>query len=280
LVARLRDARAAVVAHDIMFPERDRGGERADAAFADTLRDGGVILGYGVTFDNAGATRHQCVLHPFSTALVQRGGEMDASPFFSATSAVCSLPLLAHAANASGFLNGAPDSDGILRRVPLLVELDGRVYPNLALAAVSSVTNARDALLQVSNDNRMTLTLGERQVPLDGKSNLLLGFRGEKRTFPYLSAADILDGRVGTEVIADRIVFVGTTALGTREVVATPLATLFVGVEVQATVADNLLQGDFIRRPEYQSGIESLVTLVSGGAVAMLIANHGFRVGA
>jgi adenylate cyclase len=279
LVARLRDARAAVVALDIMFPEPDRSGESADVAFANTLRGGGVILGYGLMFDLAATTRHQCVLHPFSTAVVQRADVIDASPFFQATSAVCSMPLLAQAANASGFMNGAPDSDGILRRVPLLVELDGRVYPNLALAAVSAVTNARDALMQVSNDNRTTLTLGERQVPLDGKSNLLLRFRGEKHTFPYLSAADILDGRIGSEAIADRIVFVGTTALGTREVVATPLDTLFVGVEVQATVADNLLEDAFIRRPEYPSGIESLVTLTSGAAVAVLIATCGFSVG-
>ena len=51
--------------------------------------------------------------------------------------------------------------------------------------------------------------------------------------------------------LRDKIVFVGTTALGTREVVATPLDTLFAGVEVQATVADNLLQQDFIHRPEH-----------------------------
>ena len=72
--------------------------------------------------------------------------------------------------------------------------------------------------------------------------------RGEKRSFPYLSAADVLSGAVPREALRDKIVFVGTTALGTREVVATPLDTLFAGVEGQATVADNLLQQDFLRR--------------------------------
>ena len=61
--------------------------------------------------------------------------------------------------------------------------------------------------------------------------------------------------------------FVGTTALGTREVVATPLDTLFVGVEVQATVADNLLQQDFIRRSQFGTVLEGLVVLVLGVAV-------------
>ena len=79
-------------------------------------------------------------------------------------------------------------------------------------------------------------------MPLDGKSNLLLRYRGKKRTFPYLSAADVLSGQVPADAVRGKIVFVGTTALGTREVVATPLDTLFAGVEVQATVADNLLR--------------------------------------
>ena len=280
LVARLREAGASVVALDIMFPEPQRGDARADAVFAETLRGGGVILGYGLTFGPPMMDSPPCVLHPFSTAVVQRGGDdTDASPFFRATGAVCSLAMLAEAAGASGFLNAAPDRDGILRRVPLLAELHGRVYPSLALAAVTTLTGAPDALVQVANDNATSLALDEQQVPLDGKGNLLVRFRGEKRTFRYVSAADVLDSRIRRETFGGRIVLVGTTALGTREVVATPLDTLFVGIEVQATVADNLLQGDFIRRPEHQGAIESGLTLASGLGVALLVATRGVSLG-
>ena len=69
------------------------------------------------------------MLHPVGVAIVQPPDETGDAPFFHATGVVCSLPMLAQAAGASGFLNAAPDSDGILRRVPLLAELDGRVYP-------------------------------------------------------------------------------------------------------------------------------------------------------
>ena len=69
--------------------------------------------------------------------------------------------------------------------------------------------------------------------------------------------------------------FVGTTALGTREVVATPLDTLFVGVEVQATVADNLLQQDFISRSQFGTALEGMVVLVLGIAVTWLVASTG-----
>ena len=60
---------------------------------------------------------------------------------------------------------------------------------------------------------------------------------------------------------------------------STPLDTLFAGVEVQATVADNLLQQDFIRRPEYGSAIETLVVLVLGIIASLLVARFGLAWG-
>src|SRR5205085_1471055 len=142
--------------------------------------------------------------------------------------------------------------------------LDGRIHPGLALAAVIAATGTHDISLQLFNVNAAALELENNTVPLDGKSNLLLRYRGRKHTFPYVSAADVLNGTAGTDVFKDKIVFVGTTALGTREVVSTPIDTLFAGVEVQATVADNLLQQDFVRRPEYAPALETQIVLGLG----------------
>jgi CHASE2 domain-containing sensor protein len=295
LIARLRDAGASVIALDIMFAEPDRSGQPEDSegrptghvatapdtALAGVLRGGGVgiILGYGLTFDRAPREQSACVLHPIGIAIVQPPDETKYEPLFHATGAVCNLSMLAEAAAASGFLNAAPDPDGILRRVPLLVELDGRVYPGLALAAVAAATGARDMTLRVVNVNASVLTIDDRTVPVDGKGNLLLRYRGKKRTFPYFSAADFLTGQVPAGALRGKIVFVGTTALGTREVVATPLDTLFAGVEVQATVADNLLEQDFIRRSALGATLESLVALLLGIAIALLVARTGLTSG-
>src|SRR5205085_2329962 len=157
----------------------------------------------------------------------------------------------------------------------LIVELEGRVYPALALEAVAAATRTSDMALRVANVNASSLTIGDRAVPLDGKSNLLLRYRGKKKTFPYVSAADVLSGQVPAGAFGGKIVFVGTTALGTREVVATPLDTLFAGVEVQATVADNLLQQDFISRSRLGTTLESAAALALGLAVAVLVAAAG-----
>ena len=147
------------------------------------------------------------------------------------------------------------------------------LYPSLALAAVSSVDEVRGTLLRLANVNTASLELSggnaaSRHVPLDGRSNLLVRYRGRKQTFPYVSAVDVLERKLEPGALDGKIVFLGTTALGTREVVATPLDTLFTGVEVQATVADNLLQQDFLRRPEHAVSIEVLATLSAAAAVA------------
>ncbi len=290
LIARLRDMGATTVALDMVFAEPDRydpGGSNqgpeasaraaSDEALAAKLREGRVVLGHAMRFDNALFEPSACVLHPVAPALLHVGDDTGDASYFHATGAVCNLPLLAQAAGASGFMNAAPDADGILRRVPLLIELDGRVYPSLAFAAVMAATGSgdRDMVLRISNVNTASLIVDKQVVPVDGRANLLLRYRGKKQTFPYVSAADVMSGRVAAGTLQDKIVFVGTTALGTREVVATPLDTLFVGVEVQATVADNLLQQDFLSRSQFGTVLEGLAVLVLGVAVTWLVASTG-----
>src|SRR5262249_2699103 len=216
LIAALGARGAAVIAVDVIFAESDRhdslGGEAPDQAaaapdraLAAMLRDSGVVLGYGLTFD-PGPSKRGCILHPLPLAVVRPPGEEDAEPFFHASGAVCNLPVLAEAAERSGFLNAAPDTDGILRRAPLVAELNGRVYPSLALSVYSAATGAGAPALRVSTVNASTLMIGDLAVPLDGKSNLLLGFRGRKRTFPYFSAVDVLNGAVPADALRGRIV--------------------------------------------------------------------------
>ena len=283
LIDSLRDRGAAAVALDIMFPESDRyegTGRSPDAVLSDTLRKGRAILGYGLLFDPTGEAPDPCVQHALSLPIIRGAGVQTEDPFFRATSAVCNIPTLTDAAQASGFLNAAPDPDGILRRAPLLMQYRGRVYPALSLAAVRSVSNAQNLVLRIANVNTAALGLEGQEVPLDGKSNLLLRYRGAKRSFPYVSAADVLNGQVDPDEFKDRIVFIGTTALGTREVVATPLDTLFVGVEVQATVADNLIQRDFMYRPEHGVTLETQVVIGLGTIAALVVARFGLIWGA
>ena len=294
LIDRLRELGASAIALDMFFPEPDRSGGFASAddgtlrqrtpddVLAESLRAGKVVLGYGLMFDRGARTLDHCQLQPFNLAIPSSPGTTGSveAPFFKATGAVCSLAPLAAAAAQAGFLNALPDSDGVLRRTPLFIELNGRVYPSLAVAALAVGTSSRDAALRVTAPNHVSLVLGQRLVPLDGRSNLLLRYRGPRRTFRYISAADVMAGQAPVTSIRDRIVFVGTTALGNRQAVATPLDTSFVGVEVQATVTDNLLQQDFVYRPVKGAMFESLAVLGLGMTVTMLAITLGLSAAA
>ena len=288
LVERLREWGAAVVALDIVFAEPDRfesKGVTPDAAFAQSLHGGRVILGYAMTFDGAHHASRTCVRHPIGLAVVQPPDVQTSEPFFHATGAVCNLESLSDAAGTSGFLNAAPDPDGILRRVPMLVEYDGNVYPSLSLAAVTMATSGRASAIRVANVNNADLIINappggrDRTIALDGKSNLLLRYRGPKRSFQYYSAGDVLAGNANPKTFANKIVFVGTTALGTREVVATPLDTLFAGVEIHATAADNLLQSDFLSRPEHRIALETQLVIGLGLLASLLFLRFGLMWG-
>src|SRR5262249_33165419 len=161
-ISRIRNAGASVVAIDVMFAESDRSSSNAasdissDAALAEILRQGRVVLGYGLRFD-PGSDPRPCVLHPLALALIRPPGDGDQDPFLRATGTVCNLPELDRAAGKSGFLNAAPDSDGILRRVPLVAEFNGRFYPSLALASVLATRGVRDVALRIDNVNTATL---------------------------------------------------------------------------------------------------------------------------
>jgi adenylate cyclase len=262
-------------------PDRLGGpGHTTDEALAAAMREATVVVGHAMTFDRPVAASARCTAHPIDAAIVTGSGER-ASPLFRAAGMLCTRPLLAGAASGSGFLNAIVDSDGLLRRVPLLAEYDGQVLPSLALAAVTAGGARRQHVdLHVVHANSTTLAVAGQLVPLDGRGSALLRFRGGRHGLQHVSAADVLAERARPDTFRGTIVFVGATALGTRDEVSTPLDRRFTGVEVQATVADNLLQGDVFYRPEHATALEWLLALFSGALVAFLVSRVGLSWGA
>src|SRR6185503_12068077 len=147
------------------FGEPDRASPPdadADELFAAALRRGSVVVGYAFTFGVGAGTDRACVLQPLPVTVVEAEGSDGEWPMFTATGAVCSLPALTTAAGASGFLNATPDTDGILRRVPLAIQMGSRVYPSLALAASRVFLGAGAGELRAVNANTTALTIGDR----------------------------------------------------------------------------------------------------------------------
>jgi CHASE2 domain-containing sensor protein len=283
LLDRIRDLGAAAIGLDVLFSEPDADPAAAaagapalsvrDAALAGALERGPFVAGYAFTFDRP--VDRPCRLHPIGLGRDAPGGSLRGVP--RAAGVICSLVPCASAAPSSGFMNASTDGDGVLRRMPLIVEFGGDVYPSLALATVRSGLQARRLALVDPANGRPTLWLDDRELPLDADGSLLLRFRGPAGSFPRLSAVDVLQGRAPADALAARIVFVGVSALGFLDAVATPLGVIVPGSEIHATVADNLLQGDFVRRPPGALLTELALILGIAAGVAVGIAWLGWR---
>ncbi|MCC6989117.1 MAG: CHASE2 domain-containing protein, partial [Acidobacteria bacterium] len=280
LVTSLHEAGAAAIAFDILFPEPDRlgtlgmapgGPTSTDAALAAAMREARVVTGVALTFDAPSTAPSPCVLSPVSPVVRHRDNDDPLASLFRATGAVCSVPVLGQAARATGTINATPDGDGVLRRIPVLTHFRGQVHATLALAAVT-VAAPSPVVVERRSDGVLVLAAGAHAVRLDAQGQILLRPRGPGRTYPHLSARDVLAGTLPADALRGRIVFVGATALGVRDVVATALDPRFPGVELHASVADALVGGASAERPAVARLLELAGPVAGALAAAALVA--------
>ena len=300
LLDKLRDQGALSIGLDMLFAEEDRASIHSirkeflrdfgvdlgfsdiprnlmdnDQRLAEALSRGPALLGYQFLFEED-SDSESCLLHPLSVNRLGDGWtEKDSVPFIHARSVSCNLRLFSQAAAGSGFFNISPDADGILRRVPLVIEHKGKLYPSLALITLMKAWGVNDVVLKTDRGGVDSLYLNQTTIPLISKGNFLIRFRGKGKTFDYLSAADVLSDRVPDGKLRGKVVFIGTSASGLKELKSTPFDPVFPGVEVHATVVDTIIQRDFISRPKWAAAVEFLGVVVFGLLSAFVLARTG-----
>jgi adenylate cyclase len=186
------------------------------------------------------------------------------------------LPVLAEAADSSGYFTFRPDPDGVIRWIPLVIEGGEELFPPLSLLAAWHHLGRPKLVVRTGPDGIEGVQLGDRLIPTDRGGRLLIDYAGPPKTFPHVSVSDVLRGNVAADVFRDRIVLVGATATGLYDVRSTPFSPVFPGTEINASVIDNLLRGEFMDRPPW-------ATLYDVCAIVVLIGLVGFalpRVGA
>ncbi len=189
------------------------------------------------------------------------------------------LPLLQAAAAGAGHFMPQIDVDGSIRRVPLLVSYGGQVYEALSVAMVRQLIpnsvlqlgvpdpDAGIEWLEISNDTQRL------RFPVDAQLATMVPFRGPERSFPYLSAVDVLKGRIPKAELEGRIVLVGTSAAGLFDLRNTPMGGTYPGVEIHANLIAGMLAQTFMSQPYYVAGIEGGV-LLAIGCLLIFVANR------
>ena len=297
IVDALTKANVAAIGFDVLFSEKDdsgptgagcavrdvkSAGENAhcddgadgDLAFARAIADRPVVLGaYFTTTSNAAKSRLP-VKASFSFLGAPPG------PFLNHLSGVLlPLPKLTENAAGLGFMNWLPDNDQIVRRVPLLLDVNDQVEPSLALETLRVAQGASGYLVKSTDAygkatasegfGVAAIKVGDIVIPTQPAADLRVWFAKDdpRRSLP---AWKILAPGADLSDLAGKIVLVGASASLLSDIVATPLDPSTPGVEAHAQLIEQILDGVTLHRPDWAPGAE-LVTgaLLSLGLVVL-----------
>ncbi|RYE76094.1 MAG: adenylate/guanylate cyclase domain-containing protein, partial [Oxalobacteraceae bacterium] len=256
-----------------MAPDLDH-----DSAFARALVGQRVVLGYYFTQQGAKGLLSEPVL-PADAFPTQHSYTSKWSGFGG------NIAPLASVAASGGFLNMlvASSKDGLVRTAPLLAYYDGDsakpgYYESLGMAVFRLAHDAPSLGASLTSHNALdalVLPMGSAaplRVPVDQGGSLLVPFRGlggaGGGSFRYVSAADVLSGKLAPAELRGKIVLIGATAPGLEDLRATPIGSAFPGVEIHANVVSGLLDRRLFEQPAYAVGYDALLIVLAGLALA------------
>ena len=248
LILQLRNAETGIIVMPILFSEEDRFG--SDDTFCETLTYGTVIAQTG--------TAQKRTSNPVPRGVAKIG---DPLPYlYEWNGMVGPLPKLAECANGVGVINTAPEIDGVVRRVPLLMKIGEEVYPNMAIETIRVAVG--DPSYQVKADETGIVAM---RVPayatINTDTNARVWVRWNKEFKTMSAASEDFTPLAGTTVI------VAMTAEGLGGVVATPVGEQYDYV-ISAQTLQTILDGETIKR--YDSLLELLAGLVLGIAIILI----------
>ena len=239
-----------------------------DRAFARAIKRGNVVLGYYFKHaNNLDAESVSGRLPASACDLAQLSAQNMRLQV--ATGYGANLATLQDAAAGAGHFVPNLDADGEIRSIPLLMAYQGKCYESLSMAILRRVVEAPRVTAEQNSEgwSRHSLKVGALQIPVMQDASAWIPFSGYQGSFPYISAADVLQGRADPKQLEGVVALLGTTAPGLLDARATPVGNLYAGVEVQA----NMLDGSVKKSPTAIAGIESWMLLGAGLLLAVLL---------
>ncbi len=248
LILQLRNAETGIIVMPILFSEEDRFG--SDEVFCQTLTYGTVIAQVG--------TAQKRISNPVPRGVAKIG---DPLPYlFEWDGMVGPLPQLAECAGGVGVINTAPEIDGVVRRVPLLMKIGEEVYPNMAIETIRVAVG--DPSYQVKADAGGITAMrvpAYATINTDTKGRIWVRWNKEFKTMS--AASENFDELAGTTII------IAMTAEGLGGVVSTPIGEQYDYV-ISGQTLQTILDGETIKR--YDPLIELLAGLILGIAIILI----------
>ncbi len=286
LISRLTQMGALVIAFDVVFAEPDRMSPSVaadefrdlddatrtklralpsnDAVLADALKNSRVVLGEsGLPFAVA---QPEGARPPIGLATM--GG--DPRPFLlNFPGLLRNVPQLEQSASGRGLFTIRAERDGIVRRVPIVMQAQGTVMPSLSLEMLRVASGSNTVLVRSDNAGVQSAAVPGFVIPTDRNGQLWIHFAPHDKA-RYVSAGDVLEGKVPADRVARRLVLIGTSAVGLLDSKTTPIDPVMPGVEVHAQVLESVLTQSVLTSPNYAIGVELIAALVLGIAIIWL----------
>lgn len=295
MLEQLTAAGASVVAFDVIFSEPERNPIQqvlqlsnqqllsvemtnelqqlapaldADQQFAQSLHNKDVVLGFLFQQEQLAVGQ----LPETYVLMDTRANQSSASSF---AGYVANTAVLQQQSAGTGFINSSPDPDGFIRQAALLIRYKDKVYPSLALEAARLYALASELSVETASLEQINtivgVTVGNTRIDTDLYGRVLIPYRGPARSFPYISATDVLQGVIDKDMLKDAVVFVGTSAVGHADLRSTPVGVQYPGVEVHANVFEGLIYPELIHaHPDWAEAVVFLFLVVLGVLMSLL----------
>ncbi|MEE8633323.1 MAG: adenylate/guanylate cyclase domain-containing protein [Methyloceanibacter sp.] len=300
LTEKLGTQGAAAIGFDMVFPEPDRMSPANavqywpqsavlenlkpevaklpsnDEVFAEAIGEAPVVLGF--------IASSVALSQPETKASFAHGGDDPRlyAPYY--PGAAASLKILQTPAQGAGTLNWIPEHDQIIRRMPMVVSIKDTLYPSLVADVLRLAQGASTYIIKSSgasseqafgeNTGIVKIRVGDFEIPTEANGQMWMRFTPQSPG-RYLPAWKVLNGEIGEDEIAGRILLIGTSAAGLLDLRATPLEASVPGVELHAQAVEQILQGNFLMRPDFATPAELLYILILGLLIAVLIYRAG-----
>jgi len=232
---------AKVVFFDLIFSEGSFYGVEDDQNLASAMAEAGNVF-IPVFLSRRMSEIEEVPLHLLEKFSLDAEG-IRPGALFPMKSISSPLEILLGSACGVGNVSFSPDKDGIYRRMPLFFSYKNMILPALPLAVAG-----------FGKDKQRLAS-----IPFDESGQMVIRYHGPSGTYQSYSAAAIINSfalmeagkppQIPPEEFLGKIVLIGTSAPGILDLRPTPFSSVFSGVEINATVIDNLLHGDFVRLP-------------------------------
>lgn len=280
---------AVALAFDIVFAERDRlspaqiaqdnpslsmqartemaGLPDNDTLLAEAFARSRIILGQTSVRSVAGNRAEKRGMIPVQHALIGP----DPRPYLlQFPDIVQNLPELEAVAAGRGMFNARPDRDGVYRRVPLVMSVQGEIRLGLTPELLRVATGSQPFAVRTNEAGVEGVVVARQLIPT-ARDGTVWPYLTPSLRSRYVSASDLINGQMPQGRLAGHLVLVGTSAIGLEDFRATPLGVAMAGVEIHAQVLENIMTKSLLIRPNYTIAVE-LVAIFTLCALVIIFA--------